>query len=816
MMIGSSTMESSLLVILLCLLFLSPLLTEVHAEQPELASRVIPCPKEIRLNGNASVPANRVFLMIPEMDSPLLDTARELLAPYNTGNTGFEIQLILTSQQNPPCSSAVLESLRTVPNSDQAYAIEPRQRDGRFDGLLLVANTPLGLLYAARTLMQILPERPENSVLIPSLSLLDWPDLSERGQWGGNSVKDISWLSERKMNVIEVFAKLGFDDQGAPTATLDQNTLSQAGTFGVKIVPIILHLEQLEGTGIFDHYPELAGKHDPNRPLPTDYKPGLCLAKPETTAILSEWMRQLLAYPEIHEIMVWLSENAAPCYCPDCSGKEPYTREVECVQNAFQKAKQTKPNAALRILTTQGSHPVNDKIIQALDPETKLSYYDGSRTYDSSHKPMISPLFEEFAASGRWLGVYPQLTNSWRTVFPFTGPQFIHARMKEFADKKLQCLIGYATPSNRYYEFNVTAAAEWSWNSKGRTPTEFAKVYGQRKGIANSERFAEWAQIIGSVGWDIAGSRVLSSLIHNPAGVLAPKDGAKTENPLDAVPSLVFGEGILAEFPTLDHFEEDIVLSERALQLAKAENNAEMIEESLCVLGTLHFIEGLTQISGAKNLPEDQSLQNFALGTAKVQESARSVTAALYRWGHLVNPAPRDALPSRYRDTVNVFSKTAAYAMQLATGVGIEDSSPDYRPRQVLEWKTEDFSQSPQITLWADVSDYLESEGEYDVTFEFNQGAVGLEVNSVAFLTGTSQQDATVFDEIRLTFRVGKSNTWTEYWMRVPKEALQARQEQQRFFLRCEVKGPALELPPSRRTTRGHILIRKSWRDSGR
>ena len=66
---------------------------------------------------------------------------------------------------------------------------------------------------------------------------------------------------------------------------------------------------------------------------------------------------------------------------------------------------------------------------------------------------------------------------SWRIVCPWSGPQFIKYRMTEFVDKNLKCLVGYATPNNRLYDFNVTAAAEWSWNAHGRDERAFATKF---------------------------------------------------------------------------------------------------------------------------------------------------------------------------------------------------------------------------------------------------------------------------------------------------------------------------------------------------
>ena len=167
-------------------------------------------------------------------------------------------------------------------------------------------------------------------------------------------------------------------------------------------------------------------------------------------------------------------------------------RKSLCAPNAigasrWEAAKRVKPDLRLRILLTQGSYQSNDQVLAAVPPEVGITYYDGGRTYNSSREPMIYPLLVKYVRADRWLGCYPQLTASWGVVCPWSGPQFIKARMSEFAAKHLQCLCGYAWPSNRFYEFNVTAAAEWSWNVGGRSEREFSLAWATR-GIGRSTK----------------------------------------------------------------------------------------------------------------------------------------------------------------------------------------------------------------------------------------------------------------------------------------------------------------------------------------
>ena len=776
-------------------------LSAVYAD-PDNLDRVIPLPRRIHVEKGIVIPPDKVRLVIPDDQNPLLKTAFELLHPFAKGHPGdFTIRLSLISDPGEPCPAPIRGSLAALPQRDQAYAIEPVIEDGKFRGLRLAANTPIGLLYAARTLSQLLksPSSGRSGNEYPRISILDWPDLEERGLWGGDCSKDLAWMAERKLNLIEIHATLGFDETGNPTGSLDEKMLDEARRVGIKVVPIILHLEQLAGTGLFRFHPEVASTPDPGKPLPTDYEPGVCFSHPKTAQLLAGWMERLLAIPGIDEVMVWLSEMESGCHCPDCAGKEPFVMETLGITRAFEIARRSKPSARLRILTTQASYRVNDQVLAATTPETRISYYDGGRTYDSSHKPMIYPLMETFARSGRWLGVYPQLTGSWRTVFPFSGADFIQARMREFSEKKLRCFAGYATPSDRYYEYNITAAAEWGWNSGGRTVPQFARAYARQKGEADPLIFSRWAGRIGPLGWNLAGSRVLESLIFNP------------DLPLTLTEPLKFGEGVLAEYPNPQALDRNITQAETALKLAERRGTRDMTLESRSVLETLRLLGSLREFSMEKQktgIPADFLKRILD----RIDRSARRMTRSLYQWGMAVNPRSRSELPSRFRDSVDIASKVAHAARQIGNRYHVPDPNPDYRMRLVGGWSTSDFAGREKTVLWADVSESLRQPGEYDVTFQFQDGGSGVNTQCVSLLRGPDKASAKEIDRDQWKFRVGRFDRWIDYWITLTSKTKRTEQKGDRYFLKMVVDGPSLSLPPDRRTTRGRILIRRSWR----
>jgi hypothetical protein len=791
-------------------LLLIPASAQPNKKSREWSKWVIPLPKKMDIPTVAAVDPGEIFLTMPRLQDPLLDTAGRILRRIARGTSGFQIRLTLADGN---CPEKLRQALRKVPNNDQTYAVEPLRENGKLSGLLLAANTPLGLLYAARTLDQLVdvPLHPGVKLEIPAAKILDWPDLKERGEWGGNAAQDLAWLAERKLNVIEIHPKLGFNEDGSPSADLDRGLLDEASRVGVKVVPIILHLEQLEATGLFKYHPEVAATPDPTKPLPTDYTPGVCFSNPKTVDLLAGWMRLLLDLPGVSEVDVWLSEMEGGCFCPKCRGQNPYAMEAQGIQSAFEKVKPVRPRASLRILLTQASYDSNDKVLAAVRPGTKVIYYDGGRTYDSSHRPMITPLLATYAWD-HWLGVYPQLTNSWRTVFPFSSPQFTLARMQEFFSKHLSSMIGYATPSNRYYEFNITAAAEWSWSSRGRTAGEFAEAYAMRQGIPEPARFAEWAQKTGGVGWKLAGSRSVETLIFG-AGRQTLADVGLDPGPFSkTLKNLKFGGDLFTEFADEKDFRDSLVEARVAQRTAAEVGDSRVTGESECVVGMMELLAGLKEISDiwqAGAAPDKGLLEKSLRG---LDLTAKRLTASVYRWGMEANPVPRASLPSRFRDSVDFAASAVDHEWRLAEPAGVKDPQPEFRRRPALRWTEKDFAAGETASLWSDVTELLAGAGEYDVILQFLDGASGVSTRAVTLLRGETKDKAEVIDEDAWNFQVGRWNNYVDYWLTLSQEKFAAANPGDRYFLKVELAGPPLSLPAERRTTSGFAALRRSWR----
>lgn len=144
------------------------------------ARRVIPLPKEFRVEGTVCLSPREIGVVHQVVVSPPLQTACNLISRFAQSKdtkSRFSIQLMLADSEEHP---KIAERLSALPNKEQAYAIVPDE-----DRLSLIAYAPVGLLYAALTLSQLVGKDRNGEVEIPIVRITDWPDISERGQWGG-------------------------------------------------------------------------------------------------------------------------------------------------------------------------------------------------------------------------------------------------------------------------------------------------------------------------------------------------------------------------------------------------------------------------------------------------------------------------------------------------------------------------------------------------------------------------------------------------------------------------------------------------------
>ncbi len=585
---------------------------------------LVPLPKRIEFLSKVQVPVNQIGITLRDDQEPLaVQAARELHECLGTPQRpapDASIHLILKVD---PQESA----LASLPNRDQAYRIVPTEGSG----LLLLGGGPRGLYYAAKTMQQLIkPGLTEDGAAIPLVSITDWPDLEDRGLWGGDSSEQIRWMSDRKMNYDEQISTTGVDENKqcfVRYPPYKQRMIDEGPIYGVNPVPVVLHLEQLAGGGLFKAYPELQGK---------DAKPGaICYSNPIFTDLLTQWLLLWREKPGVREVDVWMTENLGGqkgCQCDKCVKEDRNVQEARVIVAAWKKAREKQPDLGLRVLTSEETEKSNPKVFAELPPEVKVWYYHSLFTYNTSEKPMIRPYLVETARKGRWIGVCANtcaLVGCWQ---PFTGAHFMHYRMNEFVDKKLSGFLGYAVPRIRHVAFNTEAAAEWGWNAKGRSPHEFALSWAVRQGMKDPQKFAEWSDTLGPVAWDVYGSEW-------PAGEKRKTPG-KVADMLKQGKLPDLGYVLWDVYPTpwgdiktAEQLDSDVAHAERAVTLARELGEEVLIQESLVVQGyinslkALWILKQLVTSGGVADQDKESARRFFKMYLDSLDQAGKALTA---------------------------------------------------------------------------------------------------------------------------------------------------------------------------------------------
>jgi len=711
------------------------------AEQASWVRWLLPLPKEVAIAGQVELPAAAVKLTVAKGSGAVVQTAadelRSLLgekAGEGSGAGRFEIVLGVCDASGRLDGVAVPGAARLaeLPNAAQAYVIRPLG-DAR---LVLAAPGERGVYYAAQTLRQLLEGgMREGRVTIPQATITDWPDLAERGEWGGSANRDVVWMARHKMNLVESHVTLGMTEDGHGRAEADPALVDRGRRHALKLVPVITHLNGLGRTGIYRVYPELRGKGEKVvHPTHTNLV-APCCSQPKLTEILADWMIALGDQEGVTDVCAWLSElRNQHCDCERCrrSGMGQYALETRCLVAASRLARKKHPDLKLRILLTQGSYASNDEVLAEIPPDVGVTYYDGGRTYDSSRDPMIYPLLEEYAARGGSLGCYPQLTASWRIVCPWSGPQFIRTRMNEFVDKGLECLCGYATPDNRLYEFNVLAAAEWSWNARGRDEREFAAAWATRRGIEDPDAAAEWAVTLGPVGWDVYGSRVPFPHFFGRAANMVARRHKPT-----------LGEGMFRYFPTTEHIDEDLAACAKALGIAERLGEPLLIAETRVIRGYVEMIRDVYTIAepvAASKQPAYEQRVAIQKALGRLAVAGIDTARELETWERLCGDEDGVRIGgSRLLDTIDVTEQTVAGIARSLVPLGIRDTIGPYLREEIGQWVTQDFDDGARTTKTFDVTGYLTAPGVYEVGFKYTSGWNGLSISRVALVAAPAE-----------------------------------------------------------------------------
>ncbi len=613
-----------------------------------------PLPREINLPAKLAFKRGEIAVIGNTNASKVIEQAvLELTQMLQTPATPTEQAKFKITFQ---LGGAEADGLKTLKNSAQAYRISPENNSR---GLRLVALSDRGLYYAGKTLQQLLrPRLSAQTVEMPLATIKDWPEMETRGLWGSDSYDWLPWLAERKLNYQENISAIWVDRNTKRVHANVKNGTEQLLTLGPRMgiehAPVVLHLEQLGGKGLFDAYPELRGK---------DSKPGaICYSQPAFVSVLADWITELGSLPTVRNVDVWFTENLAgqkSCQCDKCRDQNWVLLEGRAVIAAWREACKRKPGLGLRVLTSEATHKDNAALFAEIPREVGIWYYDSLLTYTTRKAGMIHGPVLKAAQAGHWVGVCPNLVARIGWAQPFTSPQFIHTRMSEFTSKGLQGMIGYATPRTVMGRFNIEAAMEWLWNPTGRTPREFARSWAVRENISAPEKFAEWTDLVGPVGWAIYGSEWPAGEVRKSISAVAPLL-EKAE-----VPELgVFKWGIYGspwgDIRTPAELEANAANAKRGVKLAREIGAKEFIQESLVIQSyadSLKALWELKQLVTKKGITPDK-LTAAREQFSKYESSLEQARTALRAWENAVMAgSPRRGFTDSAVETLQTISK---------------------------------------------------------------------------------------------------------------------------------------------------------------
>lgn len=543
----------------------------------------LPLPHEIAIRKANVVPPVDIGIRLAEGAGDVEQNAVAQLKQFIKDQTGvepigsaFEIVIGVLDRNGRVCGRTVenAERLKTLPNNEQAYLIQP-VGDTK---LVLAALHPKGLFYAVQTLKQLLGRNIcKDSVSVPLAAVTDWPDMDQRGLWkvGHTTPGLIPWLASLKLNFAQfgtgIILKKGARAQ-CPTLPMEQ--IIEARNSAFLLMPHLSHFDYWWRYGRDDVYPELVGKGDGARnPCYTwggafEFCRCPCLATPLLKRLVTEWIESA-AEQGVRDFSLWLTEHTCHCECEAClkDGPRQMQRETGACVEAVMAARRKYPFIRGRIFFTMlKGDAIKDsyECLKMLPPQITAE-----RVYGRNEA------FDKYAADGHWLATYSG---------PRVGPGYFTTRymadelkktIRDYYDAKyraIYCLGRRVGPSEvfghwerAFCNYQYSAVAEWTWNVNGRDMHEFALAWATTNTFAYPEDFAAWIEVI----------RPVESLVRY-------WELTQTSNWLKAADKLSNGKSTpawSARLPKPAELQEMLAKCDRALPIAeKVEDRSVLLE----------------------------------------------------------------------------------------------------------------------------------------------------------------------------------------------------------------------------------------------
>jgi len=666
-------------------------IVSAHAETSSLSPdeerlwlrHVIPLPQEVSIGRKALLRPQDISLALRPGATEAERYARDHLARLFEEKTGaapsgnsFEIVIGLIDDAGKCLGRAVkgADRLTTVPNPEQAYVIRPLGETG----LLLAAHHGPGLFYAATTLAQLLePGMGRERIAVPLADIVDWPDMEERGMWNFPDPENwIPWMSSMKLNYGKmVNTKLKRIVRGEPNrAAVDRDLMIEARRMGFNYLPFILHLNFLHGYGLFRAYPELAGVGD--SALAGRYfahKIGNqhrvpCAANPILTDILAEWMADISSQGA-DEASCWLTERPAQCGHAECREIGQFVLEARAFVEAWRRTRKAHPDFTIRLFISTTSNERYHKVLAESPPEVRFERCCSTeleRVRDLPRDRFVNPLFDHYAAGGRWVAHYDVPIGAFGRVetpefkVPCSSAHRVRDYVVQLVDRNYSGaygMMGWGTVGMETCGFNIAALAEWSWNRNGRSTEDFAAAWATREGFERPDAVGEWSELMGPVEFDVYDSDF--PVCYSWGKAFAMIDEGRPPIP---------GEGMFRYYADRDAFTEKIDACTRALSIAETFETPHLANETRVVLSYVRLAESIFDVASMTASGDLRSLENQEIlrsALKRMTDAGKENAGAITAWRAALGPEPWHY---RVHDAIRAVEKTTDDINRLVAG----------------------------------------------------------------------------------------------------------------------------------------------------
>jgi len=649
---------------------------------------LLPLPHEIRLDRKVALSRGRIAVAPRPGAGPLeRQAAEEILAVLGAteGEPLFTIFVGIqdTNWREGALSEARRKRLEGLPNRDQAYVMLPAGDSG----LLLTAVDGKGVYYAARTLCQLLEtSAKQRNVDVPLAEVTDWPDMEERGLWNfPDPASWVPWMASLKLNYGKMSnTQLRTVERGQKNGVAIEKSLYElARRKAMQYMPYLIHMNFLDGSGLFRAYPELAGRGD--AALAGRYyahKRGSqhrvpFAGHPQFQKIVEEWLEDMAAQG-VDEVSCWLSERPAEDQRPETTAAGQFVLEGRALVNAWREIRKRYPGFRIRLFLSTVTTERDYRVMAEAPPEVRIERACATALERITHLPrdlFRYPLLDHYAAEGRWVASYdvPIGANARVDTPEYKLPQTsVHrvrdylAQLSERRYRGAYGMLAWSKKARETYGFSTAALAEYGWNLHGRSTREFAIAWATREGIENPEAFGEWSEIMGPVEFDVYDSDFPIAYSWGKFIQLI----RERRRPY-------LGEGVFRYYTSPRDFSEKIAACDRAMAIAGRFQNPYFADETRILRSyaqLAHTLYELAEQVSTDPLETLASQQRLRKSLHALEAAGEENIAAIRLWRNHLGPADWDRSPNidssaqRVLDAIQGTNTTVTEVKDFLTG----------------------------------------------------------------------------------------------------------------------------------------------------